>query len=439
MNGKRILENIGISMFMKPISMLLSLIYTPMALNFLGEAKYGIWAIILNIITWINIFDIGIGNGLRNKLTGACASDDKESAQIYVSTAYLGTGILAVSFFIITNMIWRLFNLSNFFNLGIEDENIDFIILISIFFVCVNFILALSKTSAYAIHQSGGISVANTIGQIIQIIIIFILSRITRENLLAVAVMYGIASLAENIIIYISLTRKRRYLIPHIKLASKAYMKNLMTLGIGFFVMQICSIVLNTTDNLLISNLFGSSEVTPYNIVYKVFYMFVTVHSIILLPMWSAYTEAAIRNDLQWIKNMIKKINFITVIFSIGVIVVIFLFEPFTKVWLGRELHYGKELITITAFYMLAQMFANNYSAFLCGVSCIKISSMLSIIGAIINIPLSIIFAKTLKMNLSGIILGSLCVMSISTIILPLVSHQWIISKEKNRKIKSNV
>lgn len=195
-------------MFMKPISMLLSLIYTPMALNFLGEAKYGIWAIILNIITWINIFDIGIGNGLRNKLTGACASDDKESAQIYVSTAYLGTGILAVSFFIITNVIWRLFNLSNFFNLGIEDENIDFIILISIFFVCVNFILALSKTSAYAIHQSGGISVANTIGQIIQIIIIFILSRITRENLLAVAVMYGIASLAENIIIYISLTEK---------------------------------------------------------------------------------------------------------------------------------------------------------------------------------------------------------------------------------------
>ena len=99
MNNKRIIKNIGVSMIMKPISMLLSLVYTPLALAFLGEAKYGIWAIILNIVSWINYFDIGIGNGLRNRLAEAIALDDKEDAQKYVSTAYIGTSVLSLVFF----------------------------------------------------------------------------------------------------------------------------------------------------------------------------------------------------------------------------------------------------------------------------------------------------------------------------------------------------
>lgn len=58
MNNGGILENIGVSMVMKPMSMLLSLIYMPLALAFLGEAKYEIWVIILNIVLWLSYFDI---------------------------------------------------------------------------------------------------------------------------------------------------------------------------------------------------------------------------------------------------------------------------------------------------------------------------------------------------------------------------------------------
>lgn len=431
MNNKRIIKNIGVSMIMKPISMLLSLVYTPLALAFLGEAKYGIWAIILNIVSWINYFDIGIGNGLRNRLAEAIALDDKEDAQKYVSTAYIGTSVLSLVFCVLISLVWNIFGLTDFFKLKVADENTNLIIFISVLFVCINFVLSLSKTSAYAIQQPGIISIVGIAGQILQIAGIFIISKLFNQSLLVIAILYGFISLFDSTIIYIVVTRKKTYLRPSLSKADKLYIKPLLTLGAGFFILQICSLVLNTTDNLLISYLYGSDEVTPYSIVYKVFNMAVQIHAIIIMPMWSAYTEAATRKDMAWIGKTMKRINLITALLTVGVILGIFLFEPVVAIWLQRKLEYGKPLIAIVAIYMIAQMIGNNYSSFLCGVGHIKISTIIAGIGAVINIPLSIFFAQGCNMRLAGIILGSLVVMMVSVIVLPTVTYRWLCQKEK--------
>ena len=93
-------------------------------------------------------------------------------------------------------------------------------------------------------------------------------------------------------------------------------------------------------------------------------------------------------------------------------------------------MNYGKNLIVIMAIYVIAQMFANNYASFLNGVGHIKVSVVISIIGAVMNIPLSVFFARTCGMHLSGIILGSLSVMALSTIVLPFVAYTWLAQME---------
>lgn len=426
MNNKNVLKNIGISMAMRPISIALSFVYTPMALSFLGDARYGVWAIILNIVSWISLFDIGIGNGMRNRLAEAYASNNQRDAQSYVSTAYIATAIMSLVFFIIINAVWNLFDLGSFFNLNVEGENTNLVIAISVFFVCINFILSLSKTAAYAIQKSGVVSITNVIAQILQIIVLFLISQALRQSLVAVALMYGCVTLVENLLLYGYITKGRPYLKPKFSKIKVRYMKSMMTLGIGFFVMQICSLILNTTDNLLISNLYGSSEVTPYSIVYKVFYMFVSIHGIIIMPMWSAFTEAATLKDIDWIRSTIKKVNGVTVLLSVGVIVAVFLFRPFAVIWLGKNYNYQTSLIVTVAVYMIAQMFANNYASFLCGIGNIRVSTMLAAVQALLNIPLSVYFANYCHMGLTGIILGSLCVMAISAILLPVISYRWL-------------
>lgn len=418
-------------MVMKPISILISLLYVPLVLQCLGEVKYGIWAIILNVISWISYFDIGIGNGLRNKLAEACALNDFRTARKYVSTAFIGTSLIAVIFCFLLIIIWEYCHLTEFFNLYAEDENVKEVIYISILFVCFNFIISLSKTEAYAIQEPGIISVFGVVGQFIQLAVLYFLLFFKKNcNLMLIALIYGITSITVSFIIYFYIIRSRTYLIPKIGLFDKKYLRPLLTLGLSFFVMQICSLILNTTDNLLISNLYGAAEVTPYSIVYKIFYLAVMVHGIIIMPMWSAYTDAATRKDMAWIKSTMSKINYITCAFSVLVLAGIFLFKPIAKIWLGRELEYGIILIPIVAVYMIVQMFANNYASFLCGVGAVKASTIVSVAGIFINVPLSIYLAKYCDLHLAGIILGSFFVMMISIIVLPIVTHMWINTKE---------
>jgi len=431
MNDKRILKNIGVGMLMKPISILLSMVYAPLALSFLGDEKYGVWAIILNVVSWIAYFDIGIGNGLRNHLARAYAQGNETEAKTYVSTAYVGTSIISTGFFLIVAVVWNIFDLGTFFKMTAPGENVNFVVTLSVLFVCINFVLSLSKTSAYAIQQPGWISVISAGNQLLQLIILFVLSRFLTENLLVVALMYGVVNIVDSMVLFWILSRKHPYLKPSFRMIDVRHLKSLFTLGMGFFIMQISSMIMNTTSNLLISNLYGSAEVTPYSMVYKVFNMAVQVHAIIIMPMWSAYTEAAARNDMAWIKATIKKVNLITLLLSAGVVVGIFLFEPFAALWLGRRLEYGTALIVIVALYMIMQMFASNYSAFLCGVGHIKVSVIIAAAGAVLNIPLAIFFASGLNMRLAGITLGSLCVVAMSAIALPIVTAKWISQQEK--------
>ena len=42
----------------------------------------------LTLVTWVMIFDLGVGNGLKNKIAENIAIKQMNKAQSYVSTAY---------------------------------------------------------------------------------------------------------------------------------------------------------------------------------------------------------------------------------------------------------------------------------------------------------------------------------------------------------------
>lgn len=431
MNDKRILKNIGISMIMKPIAALLAIEYTSFILIFLGDSKYAVWQIILNIVSWINYFDIGIGNGLRNRLAESYALGKTEESKKYVSTAYFATGIISVVFCVIICGIWNLFDLSTFFDMNTSGESTNAAVTISVFFVCLNFILALSRTMAYAVQKPGITSVVDVIAQIVQILAVIIITRIINASIMVTAVVYGSVTLISNFCMYFIITYKKYDLKPSFKYIDMKSMKSLMTLGIGFFIIQISILVLNTTDNLLVSRLYGKEVVTPYSLIYKLFYLIVQGHSIIIMPMWSAYTEASAIKNVKWIKDTLKKINIITVLLSAGTIVFIFLFKPIARIWLHKDYDFDNRVIVVMAIFVIAQMFYNNYSSLVCGVGRIKASTILAAISSVVNIPLSIFLAKGLGLGTTGIILGSLAVMVMCICVLPFVARNWIREKEE--------
>ena len=86
------------------------------------------------------------------------------------------------------------------------------------------------------------------------------------------------------------------------------------------------------------------------------------------------------------------------------------------KFYLGKELIYQRGLIILVGFYYALLIFSHIFSSFVHGISKVKITTVACVIGALVNIPISIALAVTFKMGLNGIILGSIISLLINTI-----------------------
>ncbi len=99
MRTRKVNRSIVYSMAIKGGGILLTLALVPLTLSYLSAYEYGIWITIYSILTWINYFDIGLGNGLRNKLAEALAIGDYKLGQVYVSTTLFLLAIISALFY----------------------------------------------------------------------------------------------------------------------------------------------------------------------------------------------------------------------------------------------------------------------------------------------------------------------------------------------------
>lgn len=67
---------------------MISFLLIPLTLDYLNPYEYGIWLTLNSVLSWVYLFDIGLGNGLRNRLAEALAKGDNALGKIYVSTTY---------------------------------------------------------------------------------------------------------------------------------------------------------------------------------------------------------------------------------------------------------------------------------------------------------------------------------------------------------------
>lgn len=411
-------SNMVVSAICKIISLIISYLYVPIVLNYLGVEKYGIWSTILTILSWISYFDIGIGNGLRNRLTESISKKDDKSKKL-VSSAYafvsvIMIGVSIVFSFIVSIIDWkRVFGVLNF------SENLTVIILVSVFFMILNFIMSMCKNVMYALQKAADVSVMDLMTQILNLVSVLIVRKFIGGNLFIIAVIYGSSMAIVNIIGSLVLYGKNENVHPAIGLIDFKEGSQLTSLGVKFFIIQICAVILFTTDSLIISYLYGAENVTPYSTVSKLFSVLIGAFSAFLTPIWCAVTKAKTEKKFEVLKELIKKLHALILLFAIGVVMLIILFRPISKMWLGQDLEYTSELIIFGGVYCIINIWTNTYGTIANGLEILNEQIGMSIIQAVLNLPLSLFFAKNMGMGSAGILLGTNVTLLISSIYLP--------------------
>lgn len=81
-------KNILLSFLIKGWSGAIFLLLVPLTLHCLGTYENGVWLTISGILIWIDNMDIGLGNGLRNKLAIYLANNNVDKAREVVSSTF---------------------------------------------------------------------------------------------------------------------------------------------------------------------------------------------------------------------------------------------------------------------------------------------------------------------------------------------------------------
>jgi len=430
-SSKIIAKNSALSFLYKVVSMLLSFVSAPLLLKCLGEEKYGIWATIGSLISWIYYSDLGIGSGLRNKLSISLGKKDIIAAKGYIAVAYLLLTVISVVLFLAASIIINIVDVSALLKIEASDENINFCLVVALFFSCLNFVLSLANNIAFSEQRASLVSFFNLIGQALFVATLFIYYKYGLSLILYIAIGEGFTQAIKNVI-------ETKYVFgkyPELKIrlsdAKKEYSKGILSFGILVFISQISSLIHNTTDNLLISYYFGAADVTPYNFCFKYFNLINTVYLVLLTPLISAYAVANAKKDSAWIKKAMNRSTLLFAVFMLGTIVAIFVFRPFAHLWVGKELEYSSELILFTALYFILLMLSHNTTSLQTGMGDLKMATLAVAVGAILNIPASIVFAVTLKFGVTGIVMGSVTSM-IPVIMVGLYKYIYYYRKVNN-------
>lgn len=404
---KNIYKNSVLSVVYRFASMGVSMISAPLMLACLGEEKYGVWATLLSVVSWIYYFDLGIGSGLRNKLSASIAKEDEDSSRKLICVSYVLVSIMSAVIFVITATVLRVVDISDVLSIQLQGEDINFVLLVAMLLACINFVASLVNNILFAVQNASAVSFFGVLGQIIFVLAMVIYLVTGQQMLLTLAIAEGLSQLLKNMIESIWVYKNNRKLRFSLKELDFSYSKGIITFGIQMFAMQMTALVLNSTDNIIITKLFGPAEVTPYNFCYKYFNMINSVFYALITPLLSAYTAAYARKEISWIRKNLKKSWILYFIFLIGTIFAGIVFKPFSNVWLKKELSYQSGLILFTGLYFALLMCSHVSSTFLTGIGAISETTIATILQGVINIPASIFLATKCNMGINGVILGS--------------------------------
>ncbi len=412
-----------LSALCKPIGMLISFLYTPVLLAYLGEESYGIWSTILSVINWITYFDVGIGQGLRNSLAKYITTGKEREANESVSTGYVALTVISSITFIIGSVLILAFNMGLVFNTTISLKPA---LMVSFSCICVNFVLGLSRSQLYATQQAEKVSIMTVLVQFINLVGICGLSVVSQGNLLAVALVIGFSGMIVNLLFSGGVWRKYPYLVPRFKNYRKQELNDVCSVGVKFFFIQIAALILYSTDNMIITQLFGPSYVTPYHTSYTAFGMINGLFAAMMSPLWSKYTVAMECKDYSWIMKSIITLDKVLPLVGLVLSAGIFLFEPLAKIWLRKELVYENGLIACMALYFFLQIWGSIYATVLNGIGHVNMQLVMGVSTALLNIPLSIFLGRNCGLRTTGVLLATIICMLITDIPITIHTHRFL-------------
>ena len=336
--SRSIVRGTAAALVARGIGSLTGLITVPLTVRYLGGERYGAWMTISSVLVFLGFGDFGLASSLTNALGRAFGKNDRESARRYVTTTLVALSVVAI-LFVVAGVTFAA-QLAHIMFPNIDDSLLrgeivpTLIIALSIFalnfpLLVTNRVLAAYQENATANLWIMASSVANLIG--ILIVIAF------RGGLPALILGSAGAGLLVNAMSSIWLFGWHKpWLAPARSGADLQFARELFSTSWKFFVANTAWLINSQTDNFIIAHFLGPAAVTPYSVTFRLFAYAALIPTLVFPSIWPAYTEAATKNDGDWIRGIFKKNVKANLLIATSIVAVLIIFgQLLIRYWAG--------------------------------------------------------------------------------------------------------
>lgn len=390
--SKNAVQNVALSLFAKAISIIAPLLLIPLTIDYINPERYGIWLAITSILIWVSVFDLGLGNGLRNKLSEAIANNDTTKANRYVSTSYFVIGSIVFLVFVLFSLLNTFFiDWSRLLNIDSSYKNELGIVAFVVFaFFSLNLIVNLFGVILTANQKIGYSALISGVGQLLSLIVIYILTKVSDGSLIKLALFFsGVPTLFMLVVsTYSFLFTKYKVFQPKLKNVRMSLMKDIVSLGFQFFVIQICLLLIFQLINIVLSREIGPVSVTQYNVSSRYFGIINTMIAVVVAPYWSAFTEAYVKNEINWMKSTLKKLELVWGLFVVTGVLLLIGSPYFFKIWIHDSVEIPFVLSLSILVFHLIQSLSTIYIYLINGIGTIRLQLLIYLLFSILSWPL---------------------------------------------------
>ena len=384
-------KNILASFLIKGWSAVIVLLLVPVTLHCLGDYKNGIWLTISSLLLWIDNMDIGLGNGLRNKIAEYMAHNEVQRARQLVSSTFALLSCIIIPVILVLVVLILTCNTYQVFNASPSIVNdLDMVLIVTIMLVCTTFVFKLIGNFYMGMQLPAVSNLLIAIGQTLALIGTYIVYWSGSHSLMHIAIVNTASPLLVYLIAFpYTFLYKYPHLRPSCQLIDFKEAKAVVNTGIQFFIMQISSVILFMTSNILISNLFTPALVTPYQITYRYFSILLVAFTVICMPFWNATTDAYERGDIQWIRNATRKLRMMIIGIIVCMAMMVVLSPWVYSIWIGDSITIDIRMSIVMATYIFILIYSMRYSYFINGIGKLRLQLIFTTTAAIFFIPLA--------------------------------------------------
>lgn len=391
----------------KIINLTTNLITIPLTYHYLEDERYGLWLTISSLLLFLNFADLGIGNGLLNKIAEACGKDERKH-QTYISSAFFSLLIFSIFLFLVFFFIYPHINWIKLYRVSSPEIGKEAGIATAafVFFALLNIPLGVSRSVQQGM-QEGFVNyfwqaLASLFSLLGVLITIFLKGGLVFLVISAVGFQTLILLINGVYLFFIKYPNLR----PHLRSFDKIHAVEIAKIGLLFFILQISVSITSSSDNLIIAQFIDIKSVPHFSVPFRLFsYASLSIY-IFLEPLWPAYREAIARKDFIWVRNSLLNSVKFAILASLALsILLLVMGSRIIHFWVGDSINPSRFFLLGLGIWTVISASGNAIAMFLNGANIIRLQVICALLVMTSAIAAKILFIDF--MGLPGVTWGT--------------------------------